>query len=77
MPSSVLGGNDAQLRGAKLPAVGGVVDPVARAFEILPRMDRRGAAHDRHQIPLAPDGHAQDAEAALGTMEGHPLDSPR
>ena len=62
--------------GPELLAVGGVDGPAALGVDPLARPHFRQRAEDGHQITLALDLHPEDGEAAVGVVEGDPLDQP-
>ena len=56
---------------AELDPVGAVVDPVSTGRDPLARRDGSRGADDRHQVPVSPRLHAEDAESGLLIMKGH------
>jgi hypothetical protein len=58
----------------KLDAVGAVVDPGSARLDELAGRDHRGMANDGDEIALAAGFDAQNAEAVVGVVEGHPVD---
>ena len=58
----------------ELQAVGAVVDPFPARRDPLAGGDRRGLTDHRHQVALPARLRAEDAEAVLLVVEGHPLD---
>jgi len=63
-------------RGLELEAVVTVVLPAPASVDVLAGLDGRGRAEDGDEVPVTPDLHAQDAEAAVGAVEGHALNQP-
>ena len=68
------GAHEARL---ELLAMGVIVDPVARCGDPFSGGDDGGVADDRDQVAMSARLDAENAEAVLGVVEGHPLDKAR
>jgi hypothetical protein len=68
--------DDAEVLRLELAAVGAVLDPPTFTFDVLTGRHLGDRAYYGDEVALAPGFDAQHAEAALGTMEGDPLDRP-
>jgi hypothetical protein len=74
MPSTDVGGRGAQEPRLELPAMGAVVDPLARGHDPFAGGNDRSMAHHRHDVRMSARPRAQDAKTILSVVVGYSLD---